>query len=100
MCCAWAAAIGVLAAGTSLAAGAPPSSPSVRHVLILHGGDLFEPSVVEQDQAVRAALRTESGTSVEFSSETLDSLRSTQPERQSCGPPACRRESSVKASRT
>ena len=52
-------------------------------MLILHGGDLFEPSVVEQDQAVRAALRTESGTSVEFSSETLDSLRSTQPERQS-----------------
>ena len=78
----WVAVISVLAAGASLAAGAPPSSPSVRHVLILHGGDLFEPSVVEQDQAVRAALRSESGSSVEFSSETLDSLRSTQPELQ------------------
>ena len=51
-------------------------------MLILHGGDLFEPSVVEQDQAVRAALRSESGSSVEFSSETLDSLRGMQPELQ------------------
>ncbi len=48
-------------------------------MLILHGGDLFEPSVVEQDQAVRAALRAEWGSKVEFSSETIDSLR-TQPE--------------------
>jgi signal transduction histidine kinase len=68
-----------LAAGASFAAGAPPSSATpIRHVLILHGGDLFEPSVVEQDQAVRAALREQWGSGVEFSSETLDSLRSSQ----------------------
>ncbi len=47
-------------------------------MLILHGGDLFEPSVLEQDQAVRAALRNQWGSGVEFSSETLDSLRSSR----------------------
>jgi len=49
---------------------------SAHQVLILHGGDLFEPSMVEQDQAIRAALRAEWGAGVEFASETLSSLRS------------------------
>jgi signal transduction histidine kinase len=81
----------VLAVDASFAAGAPPGSPT-RHVLILHGGDLFEPSVVEQDQAVRAALREEWGSGVEFSSEALDSLRSSRPELRARASGAPRRE--------
>ena len=68
----------VICASTSLQAagsiGTPPKKPA-HQILILHGGDLFDPSMVEQDQAIRAALRTEWGTGVEFASETLESLR-------------------------
>ena len=51
------------------------SRTPTRHVLILHGGELFLPSAVAQDQAIRATLRTRFATGVEFSSEGLDALR-------------------------
>jgi signal transduction histidine kinase len=54
--------------------GATAKKPA-HQILILHGGDQFEPSMVEQDQAIRAALRAEWGTGIEFASETLESLR-------------------------
>jgi signal transduction histidine kinase/ABC-type uncharacterized transport system substrate-binding protein len=92
------AATGLLAAGVSFAAGAPPGTAApIRQVLILHGGDLFEPSVVEQDQAIRAAIREEWTSGVEFSSETLDSLRTAQPETQRKAPGTTARQQHQKA---
>ena len=73
--CVLASAVCLLGPAPSDAAGGSNAPGVVHQVLILHGGELFEPSMVEQDQAIRSALRAEWGPGVEFASETLDSLR-------------------------